>query len=132
MGGSLTKLCKFAILLAAIGMADVSIAESCWEEQRCVKVTGIGLGAISDDGEVPLNAKQIAAIRAAKIDALRSISEQIKGVKVTSLSQTSSNGRGFDRVTASSESTLVGVTFVKIEPLAPGIYQATAEMYLHF
>ena len=42
-------------------------------------MTGVGLAAVRPDDERPHNLKQLAAIRAAKLEAIRSLAEQVQG-----------------------------------------------------
>lgn len=107
-------------------------AEQCWEDNRCIRITGVGLGAVRVDDERPHNLKQIAAMRAAKLDAVRSLAEQVKGIRLRSASQSVSSELNVDRVVTESEAVLKGVRFVKVEPIQPGLYQAVAEIDVLF
>lgn len=107
-------------------------AEQCWEDNRCQRITGIGLGAVHADDDRPHNLKQLSAMRAAKLDAVRSLAEQVKGIRLKSFSQSAMAELNADRVVAESEALLKGVRFVKIEPIQPGIYQAVAEIDVLF
>ena len=104
----------------------------CWADERCVRITGVGLAAVRPDDERPHNLKQLAAIRAAKLEALRSLAEQAHGVTLQSRSQSEKSEMGADSIVAESGATLKGVRFIRVEPVEPGIYQAVAELDVRY
>lgn len=114
--------------ILCLGLSQAMAGEQCWEDNRCVRITGIGHGAVRPDDERPSTIKQLSAVRAAKLDAVRSIAEQVKGVRLQSRSHSQMSELLLDRVVAESDAVLKGVRFVKVEPIQPGIYQAVAEL----
>jgi hypothetical protein len=119
-------------LLLALGAQAALADESCWADTRCIRVTGVGLAAVRPDDERPHNLKQLAAIRAAKLEAIRSLAEQVQGVTLQARSQSDKSGLETDRIVVESEATLKGVRFVRVEPVEPGIYQAIAELDVRY
>jgi len=121
-----------ALGVLCCGLSGAMAAEQCWEDNRCIRVTGIGLGAVRPDDERPHNMKHMAAMRAAKLDAMRSLAEQVKGIRLRSTSSAVSSELSMDRIVTESEAVLKGVRFVKVEPIQPGLYQAVAEIDVLF
>lgn len=117
------------LLLGAISVAHAG--GHCWEDENCLRITGVGLGAVRTDDDRPQSLKQLAAMRAAKMDAVRSLAEQAKGIRLQSQSYSISSELAADRVVMQSDGILRGVRFLKVEPIEPGIYQAVAEMDIH-
>lgn len=103
-------------------------AEFCWEAEGCTRFTGVGLGAVHTGDESSFNQRQLMAIRAAKLDALRSLAEQAKGLRLQTQSATVATELVNDRVDATIDTTLTGVRYVKVDAIQPGIYQAIAVM----
>lgn len=115
-------LAMIFISLNAIG------AEFCWEAEGCTRFTGVGLAAVRAGDESSFNQRQLAAIRAAKLDALRSLAEQAKGIRLQTQSANVASELVNDRVDTSLDTTLTGVRYVKVDAIQPGIYQAVVEM----
>ena len=103
-------------------------AEYCWQAEGCRRFTGVGLAAVHAGDESSFNQRQLMAIRAAKLDALRSLAEQAKGLRLQAQSASVSADLVNDRVDTSIDTTLSGVRYVKVDSLQPGIYQAVVEM----
>lgn len=118
------------LLLAALllGHSAVFAVDICIDDMGCRRFTGVGLGVVRDDDRRPDNVKQLVAIRAAKLEAVRSLAEQIHGIKVTSKSDLTSSQLLSDRSSMETFAVLHGVRFVKVEPIQPGVYQALAEV----
>ena len=108
-----------------------------------MKVCVFGAGAIGGHlamrlakggAEVSVVARgtQLAAIRAAKLEAIRSLAEQAHGVTLQSRSQSEKSEMGTDSIVVESGATLKGVRFIRVEPVEPGIYQAVAELDVRY
>ena len=95
------------------------------------RYTGVGMAAVRPDDPRPLVVKQLMAIRAAKLEALRSLAEQTKGVTLTSKSEVAGSSLVSDRIAVESQTVLQGVRFIKVEPLENGVYKAIAEIDLY-
>ena len=54
-------------LSAALLVGNAVADGPCWADERCVRITGVGLAAVRPDDERPHNLKQLAAIRAADL-----------------------------------------------------------------
>ena len=103
-------------------------AEFCWEAEGCTRFTGVGLAAVRAGDESSFNQRQLAAIRAAKLEALRSLAEQAKGIRLQTQSANVASELVNDRVDTSLDTTLTGVRYVKVDAVQPGVYQAIAVM----
>lgn len=119
-------------LSAALFVSSAAADGPCWADERCVRITGVGLAAVRPDDERPHNLKQLAAIRAAKLEAIRSLAEQAHGVTLQSRSQSEKSEMGTDSIVVESGATLKGVRFIRVEPVEPGIYQAVAELDVRY
>jgi hypothetical protein len=119
--------------LSAVLFVGNAVADGpCWADERCVRITGVGLAAVRPDDERPHNLKQLAAIRAAKLEAIRSLAEQAHGVTLQSRSQSEKSEMGTDSIVVESGATLKGVRFIRVEPVESGIYQAVAELDVRY
>lgn len=118
--------------LACLFSGWAAADEACRENVRCVRITGVGLAAVRPDDERPHNLKQLAAIRAAKLEAMRSLAEQVQGVTLQSRTQLDGSAMGADRLVVESGATLKGVRFVRVEPVEPGVYQAIVELDVRY
>lgn len=120
------KICFVA--LATLCWANAFATEFCWDSDGCTRVTGVGLGAVRTDDGLSFNQQQIMAIRAAKLEALRSLAEQVREFRLQAQSSTIASNLMTDRVEMNIDTKLSGVRYIKVEPIQPGIYQAIAEM----
>ena len=60
-------------LSAALFVGSAAADGPCWADERCVRITGVGLAAVRPDDERPHNLKQLAAIRAANRATSRAV-----------------------------------------------------------
>lgn len=114
------------LLISAPALA----CEDC-NEIPLIRYTGVGVAAVRPDDPRPLVVKQLMAIRAAKLEALRSLAEQTQGITLNSKSELAGTTLVNDRLIIETQTVLQGVRFVKVEPLQNGFYQAIAEIDLH-
>ena len=126
----LTKPRRFFYLLGLLCTLPVTswATDSCLEDLGCRRYTGVGLGVVRDDDKRPFAVKQMVAMRAAKLEAVRSLAEQVHGIKIASRSDVTTSQLLSDRVDVETSSVLYGVRFVKVEPVQQGIYQAVVEL----
>ncbi|MEY4593538.1 MAG: hypothetical protein RIR18_2433 [Pseudomonadota bacterium] len=116
-------------LLLLLTLSTAAVAEDlCLEDLGCRRFTGVGLGVVRDDDKRPTAIKQVVAMRAAKLEAVRSLAEQIHGIKIATKSDITTSQLIGDRANMETSSVLHGVRFVKVEPIQLGIYQAVAEV----
>lgn len=103
-------------------------AEDCTLSGACQRVYGVGHGIVDEDNGRPLLERQLEAIRAARVDALRALAEQAKGVRIESISHGAAHRLSEDKALVRVETQLQGVRYLKVEPIQPGLYQAVVEM----
>jgi hypothetical protein len=120
-------LCMAALIFSVNALS----AEYCWDSDGCTRVTGVGHGAVNAGDSTTFNQRQLMAIRAAKLDALRSLAEQVREFRLQSQSNTIASSLVDDRVETNIDTKLRGIRYVKVEPIQPGIYQAVAEMDIY-
>lgn len=121
----------FSVVLAFLGIgisACLQATEDCTLSGACQRVYGVGHGIVDEDISRPLLERQLEAIRAARVDALRALAEQAKGVRVESVSQGDANRLLADKAFVRVDTQLQGVRYLKVEPLQSGLYQAIVEM----
>ena len=106
----------------------VQATEDCTLSGACQRVYGVGHGIVDPDVSRPLLERQLEAIRAARVDALRALAEQAKGVHVESVSQGDANRLSADKAFVRVDTQLQGVRYLKVEPVQSGLYQAIVEM----
>ena len=124
---------RYLLLLVAFFMGSaVYAADPCFEEYGCRRYIGVGLGVVNDDDRRPIVVKQLAAMRAAKLDAIRSLAEQSQGITMASQSESVSSVLQTDKIAVATQGILQQVRFVKVEPMQPGVYQAVAELDIYF
>jgi hypothetical protein len=115
-------------LFAVCASPFVQATEDCTLSGACQRVYGVGHGIVDEDNSRPLLERQLEAIRAARVDALRALAEQAKGVRVESVSQGEANRLLADNAFVRVDTQLQGVRYLKVEPLQSGLYQAIVEM----
>ena len=115
-------------LFAVCASPFVEASEDCTLSGACQRVYGVGHGIVDEDISRPLLERQLEAIRAARVDALRALAEQAKGVRVESVSQGDANRLLADKAFVRVDTQLQGVRYLKVEPLQSGLYQAIVEM----
>lgn len=126
------KLTKLLLTFSTVCLLSTSVfaCDDC-DELTLTRYTGVGVAAVRPDDPRPLVVKQLFAIRAAKLEALRSLAEQTQGVKVSSKSESIGASLLSDRISVESQTILQGVRFIKVEPIENGVYQAIAEIDLY-
>lgn len=101
---------------------------ACVPEEGCTRITAIGHGAIAEDNDKTMIQRQLLAMRAAKVDALRSLAEQVQGLRIQSESISDGYAKLSDRTQTGFDTVLKGIRYLSVEPVQPGIYQALVEM----
>jgi len=81
-----------------------------------------------EQNEQPLAHRQLLAIRAAKLDAVRSLAEQVNGFRIVSATKIATNSEISDEASMHLDTILSGVRYIKVEPLQQNIYQAVVEI----
>ena len=114
-------------------------AKSVVEVQKSVKrlpvkvveiptITGVGFSAVSIQPGKNLNQKRIMAIKAARLDALRQLTEQIHGIQLTGSTKIAEAIVQSDTLRADIQGVILGARTVKIEPSSSDTYEVVVEI----
>ena len=108
--------------------------ESFQEESSSVNLTGVGYGTESSYEGHTDGQRRIMAIRAAKVDAIRTLAEQAYGVRVSGQTTVQAAMVQNDSARVYVDAFIRGARFVQVTSMAQGNYEATAELTLdqHF
>jgi len=95
-----------------------------------IKITGVGYGSESTyEGYTP-GQRRLMAIRAAKLDAYRSLAEQLYGIKIDSNTAVSTLTAQTDSFRARVNAVVRGARIVSITPMADHNYETVLEVYV--
>ena len=91
-------------------------------------ITGVGFSAVSIQPGNNLNQKRILAIKAARLDALRQLTEQIHGIQVTGSTKIAEAIVQSDTLRADIQGVILGARTVKIDPSSSDTYEVVVEI----
>ena len=91
-------------------------------------ITGVGFSAVSIQPSKNLNQKRIMAIKAARLDALRQLTEQIHGIQLTGSTKIAEAIVQSDTLRADIQGVILGARTVKIEPSSSDTYEVVVEI----
>ena len=91
-------------------------------------ISAIGYSSIASQPGKTLNQRRLMAIRAARMDAMRMLTEQVHGLTVQGDTQVSENVVQSDVFRASLAGLIAGARTVKIEPKGSDTYAVTLEI----
>jgi outer membrane protein FlgP len=94
------------------------------------KVTAVGYGAMPVGDGLTSAQKHLLAMRAAKLDAYRSLAETVAGIKITGTSTVSAMALTSDSYKAYIEAYMRGARVVSITPLPDGAFETILELTL--
>ena len=86
-------------------------------------VTAIGFSSIAIQPSKSLNQRRLMAIRAAKLDAYRNLTEQLHGIYIQGETTIGEAVLTSDKLGAALRGTVIGARTVKIEPTGSDTYQ---------
>lgn len=95
---------------------------------RITKLTAVGYGASSSLERQTEGQKKLLAMRASKLDAYRSMAEQVYGVRIIGNSTVGSMMVSNDNVRSQVDAYIRGAKVVNITQIADGNYETTIEM----
>ncbi|WP_294945806.1 LPP20 family lipoprotein [Sulfurivirga sp.] len=97
---------------------------------QLIKIVGIGYGSESTyEGYTP-GQRRLMAIRASKLDAYRSLAEQLYGIKIDSNTTVSALMARSDSFRARVNAIVRGARVVSVTPLADHNYETILEVYV--
>ena len=91
-------------------------------------ITGVGFSAVSIQPGKNLNQKRIMAIKAARLDALRQLTEQIHGIQLTGTTKIAEAIVQSDTLRSDIQGVILGARTVKIEPSSSDTYEVAVEI----
>jgi len=86
-------------------------------------ITAIGFSSIAIQPSKSLNQRRLMAIRAAKLDAYRNLTEQLHGIYIQGETTIGEAVLTSDKLGAALRGTVIGARTVKIEPTGSDTYQ---------
>lgn len=95
------------------------------------KVQAVGYGALPNDPSLSIGQKRIMAIRASKLDAYRTLVEQIYGTRITSHSVVNASSMQHDAFRAYVDAFVRGAKVITVTPIADGSYETVLEVELN-
>ena len=95
-----------------------------------IKITAVGYGASSSYEGYTVGQKRLMAMRTSKLDAYRSLAEQIHGVRVNGNSTVSAMMAQVDSFRVFVDAYLRGAQVVTVTPMNDGNYETTMEITL--
>jgi len=95
-----------------------------------IKVSAVGYGSTNAYSQLAPGQQKLMAMRAAKIDAYRSLAEQVYGVQITGNSTVGSFAMQNDQIRASVDAFVRGAKVVSINSVADGNFECTVELEL--
>lgn len=101
-----------------------------FNKSNLIKITGIGYGAASSFANVSKGQRRLMAIRASKMDAYRSLAEQLYGIKIDSNTAVSTLTAKSDSFRARVNAVVRGARLVSVTPMADRNYETVLEVYV--
>ena len=96
--------------------------------QRIAKLTAVGYGATSSYDGYTVGQRRLMAMRASKLDAYRSLAEQVYGVRVAGNSTVAAMMAQNDSFRVFVDAYLRGARVLSITPMADGNYETIMEL----
>jgi len=123
-----TMLAATKDMLDALDGATVMPAAGQLPAGAVQRLTGRGFSQVAGQPGATLNERRLMAMRAARLDALRDLTEQVHGIRITSESLLRDAVMRNDALAAHVQGTLRGARTVAIEPRGDDGYSVTLEL----
>lgn len=91
-------------------------------------ITGMGYASVSSQPAKSVNQKRLMAIRAARLDAMRNLTEQVHGMKIDSRTTIIDAIVQNDSLRATVDGVIVGAKTVRINPVGSDTYEVVLEI----
>lgn len=100
------------------------------QKAELLKITGIGYGAESTYQAYTPGQRRLMAIRSSKLDAYRSLAEQIYGIKIDSNTSVATLTAKNDSFRARVNAVVRGARLISVTPMADNNYETVLEVYV--
>ncbi|MGE4503128.1 MAG: LPP20 family lipoprotein [Thiomicrospira sp.] len=110
-------------------MAPVQMPPQRHRQER-IKITGVGYGAESTYEGFTVGQRRLMAIRASKLDAYRSLAEQLYGIKIDSNTSVATLTAQSDSFRARVNAVVRGARIVSITPMSDNNYETVLEVFV--
>ena len=110
---------QLAAVKTALDKVNVRVANT---------ITGRGYSVISIQPGKSTGHRRLMAIRAAKLEALRDLTEQIHGIQINSQTSMAEAVIQSDSLKSNVDGTIRGARTVKIEPMGSDVYEVVLEI----
>lgn len=97
-------------------------------ESKTLRLSAVGYGAASAFDGYSIGQKRLLAMRASKLDAYRSLAEQVYGIRITGNTMVSAMAAQNDSFRAYIDAYLRGARILSVTPMADGNYETVIEM----
>ena len=115
--------------LAAINNAVAATAAVTKPKVKVVPtITGMGYASISSQPAKSSNQRRLMAIRAARLEAMRNLTEQVHGLKINSRTTIIDAIVQNDSLRASVDGVILGAKTVRINPVGRDTYEVVLEL----
>ena len=91
-------------------------------------ITGMGYASVSAQPAKSVNQRRLMAIRAARLEAMRNLTEQVHGIKVNSRTTIIDAIVQNDSLRATVDGLIVGAKTVRINPVGTDTYEVVLEL----
>ena len=112
---------KHSLKSSSALLAERRVAET--SKYYVPSVTAVGFSSIAIQPSKSLNQRRLMAIRAAKLDAYRNLTEQLHGIYIQGETTIGEAILTSDKLGAALRGTVIGARTVKIEPTGSDTYQ---------
>ena len=103
-------------------------ADAVTAQQIVPSISGVGYATISAQPATNVNQRRLMAIRAARIDAMRDLTEQVHGLKLNSRTTVINALVQNDTSRAAVDGTIRGARTVRINPVGRDTYEVVLEL----
>jgi hypothetical protein len=127
LGGLLTGCTPPQVIVQAPQSAQMPTRSAPYGD---IKLSAVGYGSSSSFEGYTAGQKRLMAMRASKLDAYRSLAEQVQGVRVNGNSTVAGAMVQIDSFRVLVDAYLRGAQVVSVTPMADGNYETTVELTL--
>jgi hypothetical protein len=122
---------------ASSGSSDVETIESAVQATAAISqpkvkvvptITGMGYASVSSQPAKSINQRRLMAIRAARLSAMRNLTEQVHGIKINSRTTIIDAIVQNDSLRATVDGLIVGAKTVRINPVGADTYEVVLEL----